>query len=104
MFYYTQNPRIGQFDLCTFLGPGDIIESKMTAQRLKDRRRALHYTQKDIERLTGIDQSNYSKLEQGIRYLSFDQAKALALALETSMDYLAGLTDNPKPYPRSQSK
>ncbi len=50
--------------------------------------------------LTGIDQSDYSKLEVGKRNLSFEQCKALAVVLGTSMDYLAGLTDDPRPYPR----
>ena len=31
---------------------------------------------------------------------TFEQLKKLALALDTSMDYLAGLTDEKKPYPR----
>ena len=48
----------------------------------------------------GIDQSDYSKLETGKRYYTFEQLKKLALALDTSMDYLAGLTDEKKPYPR----
>ena len=52
--------------------------------------------------LTGIDQSDYSKLELGKRNLSFEQCRLLALALGTSMDYLAGLTDEPKPYPRAK--
>ena len=50
--------------------------------------------------LTGIDQSDYSKLESGKRWMTFEQCRRLALALETSMDYLAGLTDEEKPYSR----
>lgn len=50
--------------------------------------------------LTGIDQSDYSKIETGQRYYTFEQCKRIALALDTSMDYLAGLTDDSKPYPR----
>ena len=50
--------------------------------------------------LTGIDQSDYSKIESGKRYCTFEQCRKLAIALDTSMDYLAGLTDEKKPYPR----
>ncbi len=60
------------------------------------------YTQVKMQMLTGIDQSDYSKLESGKRYYTFEQCRKLALALETSMDYLAGLTDEKKPYPRSK--
>lgn len=69
---------------------------------LKKLRKAKQYTQIQMQMLTGIDQSAYSKIENGIRYLSFEQCKRIALALDTSMDYLAGITDDPKPYPRSK--
>lgn len=59
------------------------------------------YTQVKMQMLTGIDQSDYSKIESGKRYCTFEQCRKLALALDTSMDYLAGLTDEKRPYPRS---
>ena len=55
------------------------------------------FTQIKMQMLTGIDQSDYSKIETGKRNMSFEQCKRIALALDTSMDYLAGLTDEPKP-------
>ena len=68
--------------------------------RLKDLRKERGYTQIKMQMLTGIDQSDYSKIESGKRYYSFEQCKRIARALDTSMDYLAGLTDVKEPYPK----
>ena len=68
--------------------------------RLKELRKAKGYTQVKISMMTGIDQSDYSKLENGKRYFTFEQCRKLALALDTSMDFLAEITDQEKPYPR----
>ena len=69
-------------------------------ERLKALRKKRGYTQVKMQMLTGIDQSDYSKIESGKRYYTFEQCKRIAVALNTSMDYLAGLTDEEKPYPR----
>ena len=71
--------------------------------RLKELRKEKGYTQIKMQHLTGIDQSDYSKIENGKRYLTFEQCRRIAIALDTSMDYLAGLTDEKNPYPRSAS-
>ena len=55
-----------------------------------------------MQMLTGIDQSDYSKIESGKRYYTFEQCRRIALALGTSMDYLTGITDDPRPYPRGK--
>ncbi len=68
--------------------------------RLKKLRKEKGYTQIKMQLLTGIDQSDYSKIEKGKRYYTFEQCKRIAIALDTSMDYLAGLTDDPRPYSR----
>ena len=72
--------------------------------RLRDLRKERGYTQVKMQLLTGIDQSDYSKIESGKRYYTFEQCRRIALALETSMDYLAGLTDEKAPYPRMEQK
>ena len=72
--------------------------------RLKELRLKKGYTQIKMQMLTGIDQSDYSKLENGKRYYTFEQCRKLAIALETSMDYLSGLTDEQNPYPRKSGK
>lgn len=71
-------------------------------ERLRELRKAKGFSQVKMQMLTGIDQSDYSKIECGKRQLSFEQCKRVARALDTSMDYLAGLTDDPKPYPRGK--
>ncbi len=72
----------------------------MKMNRLKELRKEKGYAQITMQMLTGIDQSDYSKIESGRRYFTFEQCRRLALALDTSMDYLAGLTDEKTPYPR----
>ncbi len=68
--------------------------------RLRELRKEHGFSQVKMQMLTGIDQSDYSKIETGKRYYTFEQCKRIAIALNTSMDYLAGLTDDKKPYPR----
>ena len=72
--------------------------------RIKELRKEKGYTQVKVQMMTGIDQSDYSKIESGKRYFTFEQCRKLAIALDTSMDYLAGLTDEKKPYPRTQNE
>lgn len=84
---------IGQYAIIT-------VEVKKMS-RLKELRKSKKLTQVQMQMLTGIDQSDYSKIESGKRYYTFEQCKRIALALGTSMDYLAGLTDDPKPYQRN---
>ena len=70
--------------------------------RLKELRKARGYTQIKMQMLTGIDQSDYSKLESGKRHFTYEQCRKIALALDTSMDYLAEITDQKEPYPRNK--
>ena len=70
--------------------------------RLRELRKERGYTQIKMQMLTGIDQSDYSKLENGKRYYTFEQLNRIAMALDTSMDYLAGLTDEKTAYPRTK--
>lgn len=72
--------------------------------RIKNLRISKGMTQIKMQMLTGIDQSDYSKIENEKRHMTFEQCKRIAQVLETSMDYLAGLTDQPEPYPRKKEK
>ncbi len=82
------------------IGRIDIIKWVIELSRLRELREEKGYTQIKMQMLTGIDQSDYSKIENGKRYFTLEQLKRTAIVLETSMDYLAGLTDERKPYPR----
>jgi len=73
-------------------------------ERLKELRKEKGYTQIKMQMLTGIDQSAYSKIERDERWMTFEQCKRIAVALGTSMDYLAKLTDEKKPYKRNCSQ
>lgn len=72
-----------------------------TDNRLRDLRISKGYTQLNVQMETGIDQSDYSKLERGLRKPTYDQAAQLSHLFDTSIDYIYGLTDEPRPYPRN---
>ena len=72
--------------------------------RLKELRKKKKFTQIKIQMETGIDQSNYSKIERGVKEITYRECKALALLFDTSMDYLAEITDIAEPYPRNNKK
>lgn len=74
----------------------------MKMSRLRELRKERGLSQIQVQLLTGIDQSDYSKLETGRRNYTFEQCRRIAEALDTSMDYLAGLTEEKKPYPRKE--
>lgn len=60
--------------------------------------------QKDIAAYLMCDQSLYSKYERGERVLPLEYAEKLALYYNVSVDYLIGLTDERRPYPRARQK
>ena len=47
--------------------------------RLTELRKERGYTQIKMQMLTGIDQSDYSKIESGKRYYTFEQCKRIAM-------------------------
>ena len=57
--------------------------------------------QSDIAKVLNITQSQYSLYENGIRLIPMDKLAMLAKYYNTSVDYLIGLTDERKPYPKS---
>ena len=70
-------------------------------ERIKKMRKEKGFTQLQVQMKTGIDQSDYSKVERGIRYPTVEQLISLSELFGTSVDYLLELTDEDKPYPRN---
>ena len=68
--------------------------------KLRDLREYNNLTQKDIAKKFNVDQSNYSKYELGKITIPYDLLINLALFYNTSVDYILGLTNVNKPYPR----
>lgn len=68
--------------------------------RLKDLREDNDKFQKDIASLLGISQQYYSEYEKGNRPIPVDYLIKLAKFYNTSIDYIVGLTNEPKPYKR----
>lgn len=68
--------------------------------KLKKIRLEKDLTQLQVQMKTGIDQSDYSKIERGLRYPTVEQLIILSELFGTSVDYLLDLTDVEKPYPR----
>ena len=68
--------------------------------RIKDLREDKDMLQKDVAELLNISQTSYSKYELGKINIPINTLKKLALIFDTSIDYLLGLTNERKPYPR----
>ena len=67
-------------------------------QRLRDLREDRDLTQAQMADLLKIHQTTYSDYEIGKLNVPIDVFMKLASFYGTSIDYLAGITDNPKPY------
>ena len=64
--------------------------------RIRDMREDNDFTQGYVAKVLMCDQSLYSKYERGERAVPLEIMIKLAQFYGTSIDYLVGLTDNPK--------
>lgn len=67
-------------------------------RRIRDLREDKDMSQTQIARILGMSQTGYSKYETGENDIPTDILVRLAAFYNTSVDYLLGLTDNPKRY------
>ena len=65
-------------------------------QRLRDIREDREKSQAQIAKILEIGQSDYSKYERGVNMMGIDKYIKLANYYNVSLDYLAGLIDEPK--------
>lgn len=65
--------------------------------RIRDLREDKDLSQSDIANVLMISQQQYSKLETGKSEITGDKLLLLAEFYDVSVDYILGLTNNPKP-------
>lgn len=72
--------------------------------RLKKLRENHDLTQKQLSERLQISQQTYSLYEIGKQDIPFDVFIRLAKFYGVSLDYIAGLTNDPMPYPPAKKK
>lgn len=76
----------------------------MLQKRIRDLREDNDLMQKDLANYLMVTQCTYSSYELGRLNISIEIVKKLAAYYDTSIDYLVGLTDEQKPYPKPTRK
>ena len=66
--------------------------------RLKTLRLQRRLSQKEVANVLNISQQQYSRIEKEDVKINADKLIKLAKLFNTSIVYILGLTDNPKPY------
>lgn len=74
----------------------------MYFRRLEDLRVDNDQTQASIAGFLGCQREVYRRYEKGTRQIPVDFLIKLAGLYGTSIDYLVGITDEKKPYPRTK--
>lgn len=80
------------------------MQSDVFQVRLKSLRIAKSMTLQRLGEQIGMSRGSLSAVENGRRPISLDSLIAIADALETSVDYLVGRTDDPTRPPPPQPK
>ncbi len=70
--------------------------------RLKDLREDKDMFQKDIAKILDMSQTGYSQYETETNDIPTEVLKKLAVFYDTSIDYILGLTNDIRPYPRKK--
>lgn len=70
--------------------------------RIREMREDKDITQKQMAKLLNCTQQTYSRYETGEILIDIHQLVKLANFYNTSLDYIVGLTDEMKPYPKTK--
>lgn len=70
--------------------------------RLRDLREDRDLTQSEIAIFLNCSQNTYHQYESGKRQIPLNLLEKLAIYYDTSIDYILGLTDDPRPYKRKK--
>lgn len=69
-------------------------------ERIRNLRVDRGLTQREVAEVLHVKQNTYSQYEIGVLNYPLEVVIRLAEYYNVSVDYLAGLTDEPSPYPR----
>jgi len=72
--------------------------------RLKDLRQDKDLKQKDVAKIISIAERTYSGYETETRNIPNEILIKLSFFFDTSIDYILNITNEIKPYPRTQKK
>lgn len=72
--------------------------------RLKDLREDKDMFQKDIAKILDMSQTGYSQYETETNDIPTEVLKKLAVFYDTSINYILGLTNDIRPYPRKKER
>ncbi len=70
----------------------------MKYERIRGLREDRDWTQQHVADLLCVNRRTYAAYENGVNNMSPETLIKLAKLYQTSVDYLLGLTNNPKPY------
>lgn len=73
----------------------------LNIERIKAIREDNDYRQIEIAKILKVTQAQYCRYEMGVNEIPVEKLVVLAQFYKTSVDYLIGLTDERKPYPKS---
>lgn len=73
-------------------------------KRLKDLREDNDLTQNQLVKILGMHKTTYTNYEQGYREIPFSLVIRLAKLYNVTIDYIAGLTDEPLPLKNNSRK